>query len=243
MTLEKLTITPLSLPELKPFKELEIAVLFNPTSYSISKSVGWNSKFVNPQNDKQAGENRGEHRGFNAPELAFGGGSCRILTLELFYDVTEPIERKGVKIAIADVRQETNKIVKLTRIQRVEKKEEPPPVCEVAWGHQPPPGSDFPFVGVITSLTQNFTLFKSDGRPVRANLSVQFTEFLDPARDKRETDPELTTHIVRRGDTLSSIAAKIYRDPTRWRIIAEANRLSDPLRLDIGQALIVPKLL
>jgi nucleoid-associated protein YgaU len=242
VTLEKLTITPLSLPELQPSRDLPpIAVLFNPTSYSISKSVTWKSP--EPTSELSTKKLAATQRKLNAPILVFGGGGSRVLTLELFFDVTEPIERKGSTIAIADVREETNKVVNLTHIQRVKGKEKPPPICEVAWGRQTPTGSDFPFVGVITSLTQNFTLFKSDGRPVRANLSVQFTEFLDPKRDKRKTDPELTTHIVQRGDTLSSIAAEIYRDPTRWRVIAEANRLSDPLRLNVGQALIVPKLL
>jgi nucleoid-associated protein YgaU len=79
---------------------------------------------------------------------------------------------------------------------------------------------------------------------VRANLAITFTEFLDPELDKRQTDPELTTRILKPGDTLSSIAAEVYRDPRRWRIIAEANRLDDPRNLQsrIGQRLTIPKL-
>ena len=69
-------------------------------------------------------------------------------------------------------------------------------------------------------------------------------EFLDPELDQRKTDPELTTRIIKRGDTLSNIAAEVYRDPTLWRAIAEANRLSDPRNIDalIGQTLTIPKL-
>jgi hypothetical protein len=226
MTLEKLKIVPQP-----PSRLGEIEVLFNPTAYAISKSITWSP----PENS--GGEQSKTQRALNAPIVTFGGGDSRQLTLELMFDVTEPINGR----IIDDVRQETNKILALTRIERLEPPR--PPTCLIFWGNSPP-NSDFPFKGVVSSLTQNFTLFKSNGNPVRANLAVTFTEFLDPQDDKRQTDPELTTHILKPGDTLSSIATKFYRDPLRWRIVAEANRLDDPRNLDsqIGQRLTIPKL-
>jgi len=212
MSLEKLKIIPQP-----PSRLGEIEVLFNPTAYSISKSVTWN-----PPENSNGGQQSKTQRALNAPILTFGGGDSRQLTLELMFDVTEPINGN----IIEDVRQETNKILALTRIERLEPPR--PPTCLVFWGNSPP-NSDFPFKGVVSSLTQNFTLFKSNGQPVRANLAVTFTEFLDPQDDKRQTDPELTTRIITPGDTLSSIAAEVYRDPRRWR-------------LKIGQRLKIPKL-
>lgn len=226
MTLEKLRIVPQP-----PSRLGEIEVLFNPTAYSISKSVTWNP----PENSNQEGNQGKTQRALNAPILTFGGGDSRQLTLELFFDVTEPINGR----MIDDVRQETNKIVALTRIERLEPPR--PPTCLIFWGNSPP-NSDFPFKGVVSSLTQNFTLFKSSGKPVRANLAVTFTEFLDPEDDKRQTDPELTTRIVKPRDTLSSIAAEVYRDPRRWRLIAEANNLDDARNLTVGQRLTIPKI-
>jgi len=32
----------------------------------------------------------------------------------------------------------------------------------------------------------------------------------------------------------------VYRDPTRWRLIAEANRLDDPRHLEPGWVLTIP---
>ena len=226
MTLAKLKIVP------QPPSNLgEIEVLFNPTAYSISKSITWS-----PPEKSDGGDQSKTQRALNAPILTFGGGDSRQLTLELFFDVTEPINGRPIN----DVRQETNKILALTRIERLEPPR--PPTCLVFWGNSPP-NSDFPFRGVVSSLTQNFTLFKSNGNPVRANLAVTFTEFLDPGEDKRKTDPELTTRVIKAGDTLSSIAAEVYRDPRRWRIIAEANSLNDPrdLTAKIGQRLTIPK--
>jgi hypothetical protein len=223
MALEKLSIKPLS-PSALP----EIAVLFNPNSYTIVKPVTWTPPPTSAATEGQT------DRKVNAPTLVFGGGGSRQLTLELFFDVTEPIDDETIE----DVREKTNEIAALTRI---EAKQGRPPVCEIAWGNAPT-GSDFPFTGVVSNLTQRFTLFRSTGAPVRATLTAVFVESLDPEVDLRQTDPELTTRVVKRGDTLLSIASEVYRDPSLWRAIAEANQVDDPRRLPIGRTLSVPKL-
>jgi nucleoid-associated protein YgaU len=227
--LAKLTITPFAKRRGDRYERLlPIQALFNPESYTISKSVTWSP----PQS--AAGGGSQTQRKVNAPILSFGGGDSRQLSLELFFDVTNPLQ------GILDVREETNEIVRLTRIER---DEEQPRVCEIAWG-QAPVGSDLPFIGVITSLTQRFTQFRPEGNPVRATLSLTLKEFLDPKLDKLRTDPELTTYQVKGGETLSGIAAKVYRDPSRWRAIAQANSIDDPRHLDplIGRRLTIPKL-
>jgi hypothetical protein len=215
---EKLTITPESESNFAPIK-----VLFNPNTYSISKSVSWGAASGQTQ------------RGHNAPALQFSGGESRTLSLELFFDTTE--EADPVK---QDVRNLTNRIVKLTRIVR-DLDPQRPPICVVSWGQVTPPGSDFPFTGVITQLTQRFDLFRMDGTPVRATLTVAFMEYLDPKRDELQNDPDFTTRVVKRGDSLSSIAGEAYGDPTLWRVIAEANALDDPRRLPPGLRLNIPK--
>ena len=219
---QKLTITPVdsSLPP--------VSVLFNPTSYTIVKPVTWSVQ--RPESDS-AGETQPL---LNAPTLVFGGGGSRTLTLELLFDVTEPIDGQ----AVPDVRAKTNAIVALTRI---EPKKHTPPVCEVTWGNAPV-NSDFPFTGVVTNLTQNFLLFRATGEPVRAKLTVVMTEALDVVTDQRQTDPELTTRRVRRSDSITALAADVYGDPALWRVIAEANNLDDPRRLAIGRTLSIPKL-
>ena len=75
---------------------------------------------------------------------------------------------------------------------------------------------------------------------MRANLNVTFTEFIDPEIDQRKLDPEFTTRIVKRGDTLSGIAARVYGDPSRWRDIANANNIEDPFNLPTGASLVIP---
>jgi len=209
----------------------EIEVLFNPNSYTITKSVVWNTPAGGNASREQEQETQ---RNRNAPPLSFGGGGNRVLTLNLFFDITEDA-------LISDVRQITNKIVSLTRIVGDEDNDMPP-VCEISWGGDAPEGSDFPFKGVITSLSQEFTLFDNEGKPLRANLTLSLKEYLHPIEDERETDPELTTRIVKRGDSLSSIAADVYMDAKLWRKIALRNNISNPRKLEIGQRLLIPRI-
>jgi nucleoid-associated protein YgaU len=198
-----------------------IEVMFNPNSYTITKQVAWT-----PSSKTMDGDVKTDSK-VNAPTLEFGGGHSRQLSMELFFDTTE---------ARSDVRQQTDRIVRLTRIAR---KDNQPPVCTVSWGKRTT--EDFPFVGTIISLTQNFVLFDQDGQPLRAMLNVTFTEFLVRKVDKAGTDPETTTRTVRRGDSLASIAADVYRDSSQWRVIAKANGIENPLAVPAGATLTLPK--
>jgi nucleoid-associated protein YgaU len=56
--------------------------------------------------------------------------------------------------------------------------------------------------------------------------------------------PAVETYRVQPGDTLSSIAAKVYNDSRKWDKIYEANRnvLSSPQSLRQGQTLVIPAL-
>ena len=48
--------------------------------------------------------------------------------------------------------------------------------------------------------------------------------------------------MVRRGDTLSHLAAEEYLDPGLWRPIAVENNVDDPLQIQPGRVLLIPKL-
>jgi nucleoid-associated protein YgaU len=55
--------------------------------------------------------------------------------------------------------------------------------------------------------------------------------------------PAVQTYVVQTRDTLSSIAAKLYNDPGKWKTIYDANRntLSSPQSVRPGQTLIIPR--
>ncbi|MFM6409526.1 MAG: peptidoglycan-binding protein LysM, partial [Microcystis sp.] len=122
------TPTKLKIKPLPPSKLPEITVQFNPTAYSITKPVTWSQSSTDTSASTASTPQSATQRNLNAPVLQFGGGGSRTLVLELFFDVTEPVEGKPVD----DVRQLTNKIVKLTRIER-DANPQQPPICTVSW--------------------------------------------------------------------------------------------------------------
>lgn len=55
-----------------------------------------------------------------------------------------------------------------------------------------------------------------------------------------EPEAEGQTYVVQAGDTLRGIAERFYDDPTLDDLIAEANDITDPTQLRIGQELTIP---
>jgi len=227
--LEKLKIE----PQEGPSANQPIEVMFNPNKLTIAKTNSWHAPTA--ASGDSAGSQTNARQ--NAPPLAFGGGQSRNLSLELLFDTTEQLTGQDH----VDVRTLVKPIANLGRIMR-DPDPPRPPVCLIWWGKKSKPGADFPFTGVLSQLTQAFTLFAPDGTPLRVTLTLAFTEWLDPKTDKLQTDPDFTTRLLKRGDSLSSIAGEVYNDPTQWRTIAEANAIDDPRSVRIGTRLNIPKI-
>jgi hypothetical protein len=114
-----------------------------------------------------------------------------------------------------------------------------PPIVRFTWDTQI-------FVGVLESLNITYVLFTPEGVPLRAKLSVALKEYRPAAVQVKESptfSPDFDkTYVVRRGDTLSSVAAAVYSDAGAWRTIARVNQIQDPRQLQPGRILILPRL-
>ncbi|WP_437569818.1 CIS tube protein [Sorangium sp. So ce542] len=165
--------------------------------------------------------------GLSSPLLQFAHGNLRTLEMELLFDTYEKL---------TDVRDKTQKLIKMMEI---DPHLHAPPILNVSW-------ASLQFRCVLTRAAQKFILFLPDGRPVRARVTVSFTEFVDPEHEskqiKRQTADYTKVHHVVDGETLSAIAARYYERPELWRAVALANELDDPRRLFAGQALTIPSL-
>ena len=163
--------------------------------------------------------------GLGAPILQYVHGNVRTLTMDLFFDTYEEQ---------TDVTDETEQIYGLLEIEPTT---HAPPICDIQWG-------TFLFTGVLDHVSGQFTLFLSDGTPVRATLSVVFKEYIDVAVLVRVNPTQSADHrksrVVVSGERIDLIAAEEYGDPAKWRVIAEANDLDDPAILQPGQALNLP---
>jgi nucleoid-associated protein YgaU len=100
-------------------------------------------------------------------------------------------------------------------------------------------------VAFITNMTQRFTLFKPDGTPVRAKVDVTFTQYVD-TEDYKNQNPTSGVGPIERiwrvisGDRLDTIAAVVYQDAAKWRLIADHNHIDNPLALKPGMLLTIP---
>lgn len=95
----------------------------------------------------------------------------------------------------------------------------------------------------LTSLKINYTLFKPDGSPLRAKLSVSFKEFQTPSAALDKNSPDMT-HVktVVAGDLLPSLVYDVYRDENHLLKVAEHNHLDSILHLEPGSKLYFPPL-
>ena len=213
-------------------------VLYNPQSYTRQKTVRYRPIPM---------------LGADAPVVQFHSGGAEELSFELFFDsVSAGAEVGGsfadrAKFALnslaptivggIDVRDYTRKI---TNLMYVDSDLHRPPILKVEW-------SSLQFKGFLSSCKERFIRFDEQGQPVRAYLECTFTEF----RDTKDlfvanplNSPDTTKyHTVRQGDSLWALAAEEYGDASQWRVIAEANGLSDPRVLRNGEMLVIPALL
>jgi hypothetical protein len=207
----------------------QIATFFNPKEYSIKKS----NSFAAPKTP-----------GKLAYPPQFTGSQPQTMSFALVLDA----DMYGLK----DIRREADALLALMELVKADapKNKARPPILEVRWGQT------FHFDAVLTSLTIQYTLFNADGDPLRANVTCDLQQVGKPTikggggGTKRPTKGQnpttvgtagLRSHVVRDGDSLASLAYRYLDDPTRWRQIAEANGIDDPLRLRRGAVLAIPR--
>lgn len=197
---------------------VEVQCMFNPFEYSISKTNNYREDATNNS---------------DSPESNFTKAGPQQLKLSLIFDS----HKEGT-----DISKVTNQLWKLmeskTRDVSDKTKKVPPPDVAFEWGV-------FKFVSVITNMTQKFTLFKFDGTPIRAKVEVTLTQYKDvndyPSQNPTSGGGEIQrVWRVTQGDRLDTISAAVYGDPTRWRIIADYNGLTNPMVLRNGQTLTIP---
>ncbi|NTV64091.1 MAG: LysM peptidoglycan-binding domain-containing protein [Oscillochloris sp.] len=198
----------------------QIKCLFNPNTYTYSKQNTWV---------------QGEIAGHNMPQLEFSRGMPATLQMQLFFDTYA---------TGTDVRREyTEAIWNLMLVdpslEDPKTKKARPPRVRFQWGQS------WTFDAVITAITQCFTLFLGNGTPVRAKLDVTFQQSSDPEMQPNQNPTSgglggERLWTVSAGDTLAWIAFKEYGDSTKWRRIADANRLSNVRRLPLGKVLVIP---
>jgi nucleoid-associated protein YgaU len=194
-----------------------IVVLFNPTEYSIERA---NSYKATPM------------LGLSSPLLQFVNGEADQLSMELFLeDYTDPATDPSQSVS--------GRLATLSALLMIDASLHAPPPVRFLWGN-------LLFDAVIEKLGQKRTLFRPDGTPARATLSVTFKEYrtlkTQLQRPRRESADKSKRRQLDASDALWLMASREYGDPAKWRAIANASDLDDPLNIEPGTWLRVPPL-
>ena len=192
-----------------------IECAFNPQSYTISKTNVWTYKPT---------------QGTDLPKPEFGGGMPMSYKLSLLLDASLEGPDKSVK-------DQANQLM-----QAMHGGGSAPKFITFSWGSVklPEGGADVdldPVRAVSSQRRADAGVRRPRARPGRA---------ADPAGKAQNPTTRgiagLRSHTVRDGDSLPRSRTRPTAMPTRWRAIAEANGIDDPLRLRRGSRLTIPRL-
>jgi len=165
--------------------------------------------------------------GLESPPLQYVRGGAQVLSMDLLVDTSD--ELTSVRTKYVD---------KIAACLAKNTKLHAPPIVDFVWAQQV-------FRGVLVSLEVTYVLFHIDGKPLRAKLAVKLKEYRPVEIQLRDPDssPDVEKrYVVRSGETLSSIAGAVFREPGRWRELAVANGITDPRAISPGTVLVVPRL-
>ncbi len=168
--------------------------------------------------------------GLGSPIIQFSSGSAKTLSIELLLDTYT--YNKG-----EDIRKKY--IEKLEKLVEIDGAFHAPPPCKVLWG-------TLEFVGVADSMRKNYVMFKDDGTPVRARVTLTFKELVpvefQMIMTPRFSPDRLKKYVIKEGDSLWQLSYKEYGEPSYWRLIAEKNNIDNPLSIESGIEIIIPPL-
>ncbi|HEY8794117.1 MAG TPA: hypothetical protein VIM15_04155 [Gemmatimonadaceae bacterium] len=195
-----------------------ISVQFNPEEYTLHRENTFAQSAV---------------FGLSAPLLQFAHGNMQTIEIELLIDTYEAHQGSSAQ---SDVRAVVRKV---TGLMNIDPTTHAPPVVLFTWG-------SLSFTCVLASAQQKYIMFRPDGVPVRAKVTVTLNEYTNADQEskevKRETADYTKLYIAAHGETLSGIAGRVYDNPATWRPIAIRNRLDETRTIAAGTSLLIPHL-
>lgn len=198
----------------------KITVMFNPESYNISYGASYSEKKI---------------PGLDGPISQYISGESMTLDMTLFFDTYEPPTPDKAEGG-SSVAEKTKLISGLVSIDGTLHH---PPAVRFQWGK-------IKFKGYVISVKESYTMFLSDGTPVRARVEITFKSLFDPSKEKRKSpfeSPDRTkVRILHEKEQLWNYAYKEYGDAGKWREIAAANGIANPLMTEPGMELKLPAL-
>ncbi len=224
---------------------LPIEVQFNPSEYHISRGLILSDKHVIGRDSTPDDEQ-------------VSAGDNATLNLSLYFDTITDLHSialkglkseyttKGVKGMAKDQLWRTSNdkpaIVcdQIMTLIKYAHDQHTPPKVRFVWGK-------LDFDGKIISSQISYTMFAPDGTPVRAKLDLTLKGeekmFVQKSAARPLESPDRTKERVLLGeDQLWMMANEEYDDPAKWKVIAQANGILNPRKLEEAVTLKVPSI-
>lgn len=196
---------------------VDVAVQFNPETLKLAFA----NEVQQPEGGDQAGGTAGRQ---------FVGAGTTTLTVTLWFDVTA-METDRVD----DVRRLTRQVLYFMTPKPAEGDDTKfvPPGVRFQW-------ASLIFDGLVTSMEENLEFFSPEGKPLRANMALGFSQqkilVSNFEGDGRVADRQGAQPLeqAQEGDSVQDMADRKGKGG-QWQAIAEANGIMDPLRLPPGK--------
>ena len=204
----------------------------------VSKKIGEMTVQVSPldyQGKKEVKYDPGKQQGQNKQSPVFVGYKNEELSVDVQIDCTGVIE--GTKDSDT-VKKKIGELEKLVYTYNGD--EHQSTFIEIAWG-------TLLFKGRLKQMKTTYGLFAPDGQPLRAKVSLLFTEFVNREEADKEANrqsPDMS-HVVTlgAGDTIASLCARIYGDSYLADEVARINGLDGFRNINPGTVLLFPHLM
>lgn len=221
-----------------------VTVQFNPSEYTLERRV-------HLAQHRTLGNNGHPDQG-QVP-----GGEPARLTVPLYFDTATELQgASGGK----DAPGGAEGLVPLLRDNcTVGAKDNPAAACAeimqlvkfVRQSHQPPKVNflwgTLDFVGLVESASAQYTMFAPGGTPVQAKVTLvivgeERAVLQQSAQQPNESPNRTKERTLAQGDQLWMIAGQEYDDPGQWKVIAQANGILNPRKLERAVVLKVPSI-
>jgi len=205
---------------------MSVTFPFNPDKWAVTSSAKWKTTTAKANTEN--------------PTVEFMGKEDTNIDIELFLDdyesagaLTSLLGGGGTIVPTVAALMTTVTPTDMSILQK-----HPMPNWVVfSWGTAPQ------VTALVERLSVNYSMFDSDGTPLRATISLSLKQIILAAGAQNPTSGGtalLGSHVVREGDTLASVAYHQYGHAKYWRPLATSNRVDDPARLRPGTELILP---
>ena len=146
---------------------LTVSAQYNPKELQVDQNVPWKKPEAATKTGA-AGGAAGSSSG-KPLEVEFTGAEGRTMTIEMLFDGYEP---SGRKVNVTEMVKRLTKMATVIDSESSDEQKRRPHHCVISWGSRGLPK----FECVIESLSTKYSMFSSEGEPLRATCTVKLKE-------------------------------------------------------------------